>query len=269
MRIRTIKPEFFLHDGLWEAEQAEKLPLRIAFIGIWCAADREGRFAWEPRRLGVAILPYDQVDFSRVLHALTTRGFIVKYRVNDRWFGVIPSFSKHQVINNREADSVIPSPDDAQEVATLDDACPTRAPRVTHASKEERKGKAGNKERKEGVGSAHASPCEDALLLDLPPKKERPRDPLFDAFASATDGDPRQLTKEAAKACAIALAEVRKVAPDLTPQEIHRRAANYRAHFKDASCTAFALAKHWARCDSLPSGTSTTPRWQPSDPEAF
>ncbi len=139
MRIRTIKPEFFIHDGLYEAEREFKLPLRIAFAGLWCAADREGRFKWEPRRLGAQILPYDGVDFSRVLHALVTRGFLVQYRVDDACFGAIPSWHSHQLINNRERASDIPNPSDGEQL----DACPTRDPRVTHASKEEGKGREG------------------------------------------------------------------------------------------------------------------------------
>ena len=126
MRIRTIKPEFFTHEALFEAEKASKLPLRIAFAGLWCAADREGRFKWEARRLGVQILPYDNLDFSRVLDALLTRGFIVKY--GD--FGCIPSFSKHQVINNRERPSELPE----APLQAEPDACPTREPRVNHAT---------------------------------------------------------------------------------------------------------------------------------------
>lgn len=138
MRIRTIKPEFFTHEALFEAEKETGLPLRVAFVGLWCAADREGRFRWQPRRLGVQLLPYDQVDFSRVLHACITRGFVVAYRVNGEVFGVIPSFTKHQVINNREAESVLPAHDaeNAELLTNLDeiDACPTRAPRVPHAT---------------------------------------------------------------------------------------------------------------------------------------
>ena len=134
-----------MHDGLYEAEKEEKLPLRIAFAGLWCAADREGRFKWEPRRLGAQILPYDGIDFSRVLDALTTRAFIVKYRVGDACFGAIPSWKKHQIINNRERESEIPNYTDGEQL----DACPTRAPRVPHASKEEGKGREGNKEGKE------------------------------------------------------------------------------------------------------------------------
>ncbi len=151
MRIRTIKPEFFLHDGLFDAEVETGLPLRIAFAGLWCAADREGRFRWEPRRLKMQILPYDEVDFSRVLHALTTRGFLVMYRVNDACLGWIPGFSRHQIINNRERESELPefTPESAMEAES--DACPTRAPRVPHAGKAEGKGREGNKEQgKEG-----------------------------------------------------------------------------------------------------------------------
>ena len=144
MRIRTIKPEFFTHEGLFELEVETGWPIRVAFAGLWCAADREGRFKWEPRRLGVQILPYDQADFSRVLDALTTRGFVKKYLSGQGVFGVIPSFSAHQVINNREKESELPEPLEYIEC----DACSTREPRVNHASQAERKGKEGNKERK-------------------------------------------------------------------------------------------------------------------------
>lgn len=151
MRIRTIKPEFFTHAGLFDAEKETKLPLRVGFVGLWCACDREGRFKWEPRRLGVMILPYDGFDFSRVLDALVTRGFVVKYRVGDAWFGAVISFKTHQVINNRETASVLPDVSDAQEVEgtkttrtpRVGDACPTP---LTHAPVEG-KGKEGNMER--------------------------------------------------------------------------------------------------------------------------
>jgi len=95
MRIRTIKPEFFTHEGLYELEVETKLPIRVAFAGLWCAADREGRFKWEPRRLGIHILPYDKCEFSRVLDALTTRGFVVRYASNGSVFGFIPTFPHH------------------------------------------------------------------------------------------------------------------------------------------------------------------------------
>ena len=109
MRIRTIKPEFFTHDGIFEAEEETGLPLRLAYIGLWCAADREGRFRWEPRRLRVQILPYDDVDFGDILHALVGIGCVQRYGERGE-YGNIPSFLKHQCINQREAASKIPEP---------------------------------------------------------------------------------------------------------------------------------------------------------------
>jgi hypothetical protein len=147
MRIRTIKPEFFLHEDLFTAEKETKMPLRVAFAGLWCAADREGRFKWEPRRLGIQILPYDEIDFSRVLDALATRGFIVSYASTTGNFGFIPSFLRHQVINNRERMSDLPDPLECTQNEHID-ASATRDPRDDHACKEEGKGKEGNKEGK-------------------------------------------------------------------------------------------------------------------------
>jgi len=159
MRIRTIKPEFFNHEGIYDAEYETKLPLRLAFIGLWCAADREGRFKWEPRRLKTQIMPYDSCDFSRVLDALWTRDFILKYASDTGDFGVIPTFGKHQVINNRERDSELPDPCDCNEI----DACATREERVSRAGKAEGKGREGNKE---GKGKEQGTSCDYALPFD-------------------------------------------------------------------------------------------------------
>jgi len=155
MRIRTIKPEFFLHEGLFEAERAFKLPLRIAFAGLWCAADREGRFKWEPRRLGVQILPYDNADFSRVLDALGTRGFIRKYASTTGEFGLIPSFLSHQVINNRERESELPEPPESLQNQGVD-ACPTRAPRDDDGNTDAESGREGKgrEQGREGKGTS-------------------------------------------------------------------------------------------------------------------
>jgi hypothetical protein len=113
-RIRTIKPEFYTHEDLFLAEKEEKLPLRIAFSGLWTICDREGRFKWRPNTIKLAVLPFDEVDFSRVLDALATRGFIEQYATDTgELFGFVPSFLEHQVINNRESKSLIPSHSDA------------------------------------------------------------------------------------------------------------------------------------------------------------
>ena len=110
-RIRTVKPELFKHVGLFEAEMASQLPMRLAFIALFTCCDRLGRFRWDPRRLKLDVLPYDDIDVSRVLEALLTHGFIKKYEHKNEVYGYIPSWPKHQKINHREVKSDIPSPE--------------------------------------------------------------------------------------------------------------------------------------------------------------
>jgi hypothetical protein len=117
-RIRTIKPDFFRHSGLYRLEKETGLPIRVAFAGLWTAADREGRFRWDPEVLKLDALPFDQVDFSMVLDALAGAGHIRRYASGGKHYGSIPSWKEHQVINIREAKSSIPSPDDCDDVPT-------------------------------------------------------------------------------------------------------------------------------------------------------
>jgi len=142
-RIRTIKPEFFKNLKLFELEVETGLPLRLAFAGIWTVCDREGRFEWIPRQIKVDALPYDEVDFSRVLHALATRDFVRKYVVNGVEYGHVPAFADHQAINGKEKSSNLPIPNENNELYRVDDAWVTREQRVPQGK--ERKGKERNK----------------------------------------------------------------------------------------------------------------------------
>ena len=159
-RIRTVKPDLFKHEDLFEAEIETGLPLRLAFIGLFTCCDREGRFKWRPRVLKLDVLPHDTVDFSRVLHALATRGFLVHYKVDGEEYGAIPTFLRHQTINNKETASVIPSPpkealknkDNSTREPRVNDATATREPRVDDASRGEGKGREGK--GREGSSSA-------------------------------------------------------------------------------------------------------------------
>jgi hypothetical protein len=108
MRIRTYKPEFFTHPLLADLDRNSQLPVRISLMGLWSCSDREGRFKWDARRLGAQILPYEQIDFEVILKILTDNEFIVKYEVDGKMYGFVPSFSRHQVINNREQESSLP-----------------------------------------------------------------------------------------------------------------------------------------------------------------
>lgn len=150
-RIRTVKPELFTHEQLYEAEQETGLPLRVAFIGLFTAADREGRFKWRPKTLKLSVLPHDHLDFSRVLDALVTRGFLVKYASSTgEILGCIPTFLLHQQINNREAPSTLPDPAQCIDLSKEIDASVTRAPRVDDACPTRHEGKGREGKGKEG-----------------------------------------------------------------------------------------------------------------------
>jgi hypothetical protein len=141
-RIRTVKPGFFKHSALFDAERETGLPLRLGYAGLWVCCDREGRFKWRPRELKLDALPFDDCDFSRVLDALESRGFLVKYENAGEVFGYIPTWRKHQFINNREAASELPEPPLIQSI----DASSTREIRDDHAilTRLEGKGKEGD-----------------------------------------------------------------------------------------------------------------------------
>lgn len=155
-RIRTVKPAFFRHESIFEAEKATGLPLRIAFIGLWTAADREGRFRWKPRELKLDCLPYDEVDFAQVLDALCAAGFIQRYEVAGETYGYIPSWARHQQVNAREAQSTLPGPDQCEHVHAREE--PVQACGEGKGREQEGKGK------EDAAPSARVSVPDDADL---------------------------------------------------------------------------------------------------------
>ncbi len=123
-RIRTVKPGFFRHHGLFLAELEAGLPLRVAFAGLFTVADREGLFRWRPAELKLDCLPHDNVDFSEVLDHLKRHGFIARFCGSTCThgrapveegactgeYGFIPGFPVHQRVGHREAASSLPPP---------------------------------------------------------------------------------------------------------------------------------------------------------------
>lgn len=75
--------------------------------------------------------------------------------------------------------------------------------------------------------------------------KKRPRDELFDALAVATGQNLEELSRSMARVVAVALADIRAVTPDLTVNEIKRRAEAYKNKHRDWPLTATSLAKYW------------------------
>ncbi len=104
-RIRTIKPEFFT-----SADIVCMTPLsRLFYASLWCEADRDGRLKWDVKTLKLRYFPADDCDISSMANELLENGLIVIYEVDGKSFAEIPSFTTHQVINNREAESIIPA----------------------------------------------------------------------------------------------------------------------------------------------------------------
>lgn len=226
-RIRTVKPELFRHEGLFEAEQESGLPLRLAFIGLFTICDRDGVFRWQPRQIKLDVMPYDNHDFSRVLDALTTRGFICHYACGTDEYGSIPTFSKHQVVNNRERPSIYPSLEEADRVfgdePNETNDLTTRDPRVNDASatrhgnvqgEREGKGREGEQER-EGESTRQKPRGWLAVLVELGAEENHARDWLevrkvkkAKMTDTALDGLKREATKagitigEAVRICA-------------------------------------------------------------------
>lgn len=191
-RIRTVKPSLLKHEDLFDLEAATGMPLRIAFVGLFTVCDREGRFIWKPRTLKTDVLPHDSVDFSRVLDALASCGFLRKYVIDGEEYGVIPSFKRHQVINNKESASFLPEPTEESYVSM---SC-TREPRVGYAittplSKFQGEGKGREEEgkgtgREQGCDGASPPPARRQEVATVKSSKEpAPTTTIWVAYAAA------------------------------------------------------------------------------------
>jgi hypothetical protein len=69
-----------------------------------------GRLEYRPKRIKAETLPYDNVDVTKLLDQLLTKGFIVVYRYENEYYLEIPTFTQHQNCHIKEAESTIPAP---------------------------------------------------------------------------------------------------------------------------------------------------------------
>ncbi len=75
----------------------------------------------------------------------------------------------------------------------------------------------------------------------------RPRNLLFDALCAVDMSDPVEASKASGGRVGKALSQIKRMTPEATPEEIVRRATNYRASWPNVALTATALAAHWAK----------------------
>lgn len=179
-----MKPDFFKHSELYQAEVEAGLPLRLAFEGLWTVADREGRFVWKPVELKLDVLPYDPVDFGAVLSALEGRGFVRSYVVAGKRYGVIDTLREHQTFHKHEAQSRLPAPPmsvDAETLLGADGECPPVSVSVSTSVS----------------STAIPSPAAPALEKASRPPRVTWLTPYWDAWRARYGADPHagQLTK--------------------------------------------------------------------------
>lgn len=147
-RIRSIKPEFFRHEGLQDLEQSNPGSYAmLVFAGLWGHCDRAGRFEWRPRQLKLDILPFLSFDMAVTLQLLESHGLVCRYTVDGRDYGFIPTFTEHQRITGKEALEPCKYPEPVGETTGKQ-----QGNNWDHPVAQEGKGREGEQER-EGKGT--------------------------------------------------------------------------------------------------------------------
>lgn len=201
-RIRSIKPDVHLDEELWDVEQTSGMPLFRAFTGLWNYSDREGRFEWKPRTLKALILPLWNGSFADAMEALQEAGFLLRYEVRGRQYGLVRNFTKHQSINAREEESVLPPPPSdsgSGEKTTQKPASGHASSRVSDASlhasgtrddasRGERNG-IEEEEREDMSNSFDGSALRDEPEGEPKPARGKP-DPVFEHWVKVMARDP-------------------------------------------------------------------------------
>lgn len=110
-RARNIKPAFFQNEDLADLSFQD----RLFFIGLWTIADFKGCVALRPRRIKVAVMPYDECDVEQVLERLNTSGFVRIYSVAGQRYLKILNFEKHQRPHKNEIEAGSELPDEPSD----------------------------------------------------------------------------------------------------------------------------------------------------------
>lgn len=158
MRIRTIKPSFWLNDEL-----AELKPItRLLFIALWGLADVRGRLADRPKRIKVEAFPYDNIDVDECLSDLARAGFVLRYKVDGSGVIQVLNFEKHQRISGKEGetDSEFPEYDrDKHGEALGKQSGRTGEAPGKHPGSQEGKGREGNRKGKDNASGSLSIPA--------------------------------------------------------------------------------------------------------------
>lgn len=104
-RSRNIKPSFFTNEIIGTLEPI----VGMAFIGLWCLADRDGRLEDRPLRIKAELFPYrESLDINGYLTVLERNRFIERYEVDGVRYIQIVNFAKHQNPHHTEKSKEYP-----------------------------------------------------------------------------------------------------------------------------------------------------------------
>ena len=123
MRIRSVKPDFWRDEitGLMVPDVA------LFYVGLSGYADDDGRFEWSPALIRADLDPYDAKwrgldGIASMLEALLRLKRVVRYEVEGRTYGFIPTQKKHQK-PNRPSPSKLPPPPDGLTATAVSNHC--------------------------------------------------------------------------------------------------------------------------------------------------
>lgn len=184
-RIRSIKPDFFRHEALQDAEIANpgKYPMMV-FAGLWGHCDSKGRFEWRPRQLKLDILPFLPFDMAETLSILESFGMVKRYSVDGKEYGEIPTFEKHQRLSGKEASEGEKHPEPIWEATRKQQGSDGEIP-------ESQEGKGRGREE-EGNGSKPYPPSEEGETGKKPPAcPPCPIEEIIEVYHESLPTNPR------------------------------------------------------------------------------
>lgn len=97
-RIRTIKPEFWTSDQVMSVSR----DARLLFIGMWNFADDAGNQPANTKTIKALVFPGDDLSEGQIydlVEELLGVGLLDTYEADCRWYWNIPTWKKHQRID--------------------------------------------------------------------------------------------------------------------------------------------------------------------------
>ena len=130
-RIRAIKPQFWIDEGLAEICREA----RLLYIGLWNLCDDRGVFEYRAAKIRVQLFPYDtditNGKMDEWLQELKTSGHIIYFQENSKDYGYIPTFLKHQEIKKPSKWTFTNTVPETATTPPITQQLPTTTPPIT------------------------------------------------------------------------------------------------------------------------------------------